>query len=168
MLEHYSCMQVMLVTALSQIKGTSSQVGWLMTVPLYTETLLPPPSRFCGRGQQVTAMHLHKPSYVLTPLPFRFTFQYTTWVFQNNNGEQSLFTFVVIVIVVICFVILLLFALFLLLLLAYPNTRDVLYNKFIALMILDKSYYPIDFLHSCSCLYAQSFILELFKKIITC
>ena len=116
MLEHYSCMQVMLVTALSQIKGTSSQVGWLMTVPLYTETLLPPPSRFCGRGQQVTAMHLHKPSYVLTPLPFRFTFQYTTWVFQNNNGEQSLFTFVVIVIVVICFVILLLFALFLLLL----------------------------------------------------
>ena len=42
----------MLVTALSQIKGTSSQVGWLTTVPLYTETLLPPPSRFCRKVLQ--------------------------------------------------------------------------------------------------------------------
>ena len=40
-------MQVMVETALSHMVGVSVHVGLLMTRPLYTDTLLPPPSRFC-------------------------------------------------------------------------------------------------------------------------
>ena len=40
-------MHVMLVTVLSQMSDISMQVGLLTTFPLYTDTLLPPPSMFC-------------------------------------------------------------------------------------------------------------------------
>ena len=40
-------MQVILVTGLSQTKLVSIQVGLSMTLPSLTDTLLPPPSRFC-------------------------------------------------------------------------------------------------------------------------
>ena len=40
--------QVILVTARSHTTLMSTQVGLLITWPLYTDTLLPPPSRFWG------------------------------------------------------------------------------------------------------------------------
>jgi hypothetical protein len=40
-------MQAMLVTGLSQTTLVSIQVGLSTTVPMYTDVLLPPPSRFC-------------------------------------------------------------------------------------------------------------------------
>ena len=42
-------MQAILVTGLSQTTGVSTQVGLSTTVPMYTDVLLPPPSRFCTR-----------------------------------------------------------------------------------------------------------------------
>ena len=45
-------MQAMLVTGLSQTTLVSIQVGLSTTVPMYTDVLLPPPSRFCMENQE--------------------------------------------------------------------------------------------------------------------
>lgn len=59
---------MMLVTRRSQIKEVSKQVGLLITLPLYTDTLLPPPSRF-WRTYRDTESGSEKLLYLHLPLP---------------------------------------------------------------------------------------------------
>jgi hypothetical protein len=54
-----SFIQAILDTDLSQMIGVSMHVGLLMTVFLNTETLLPPPSRFCNDKNNSYSEYTH-------------------------------------------------------------------------------------------------------------